>query len=112
MTVPSVVFFNYVLFRRKVSRSKLLCVVVACLGVGLANGVSAQSNPFGATMAILAFCATALYQIWIGKSLQDLNVSAPQLLLKQTLISCGLLTVFTPFFDSTPDFGKPLYKNP
>lgn len=105
MTVPSVVFFNYVLFRRKVSRSKLLCVLAACLGVALANGVSAKSNPVGAVIAALSFCATALYQIWIGKTLQDLNVSAPQLLLNQTLVSCILLAVFIPFFDTVPNFS-------
>ena len=106
MTTPSVVFFNYILFRRLVSRSKLFCVLVASGGVALANGVSAHSNPVGAIIAVLAFCATAIYQIWIGKTLQDLNISAPQLLCSQTWISSLLLVPFLPFFDSIPQFGE------
>lgn len=106
MTTPCVVLFNYILYKKQVSRNKLVSVLTACAGVALANGYSTEANLFGATFAILAFAITALYQIWIAISLSDQDVSAPQLLMNQTPISVLMLLVLVPFMDTMPVFGN------
>jgi len=105
LTVPSVVAFSYLLFGKTVSRNRLLAVAVACIGVAIATGASLNSNPSGAFIAVLAFCSTALYQVWIGKTM-ELEVSAPQLLLNQTPVSILILLPFAVILDTVPDLGK------
>ena len=60
----------------------------------------------GAIIAIASFTVTALYQIWIGKMVVGLDVSAPQLLLNQAMVSVPMLITIAPFFDAVPDLSK------
>jgi solute carrier family 35 protein E3 len=106
MTTPSVVLLNFILFRKTISGPMLLSIFSVCLGVSLTNSKLALSNPFGTFVAIAAFSVTALYQIWIGKKIADLNVSPPQLLLNQAPVSVFILAFFVPFVDKIPDVGK------
>ena len=102
MTCPTVVLLNWVLFRKTVSRTTLLSVLMLTLGVMLANGKFGLSHPFGAVIAISAFSVTAAYQIWIGKKMSDLDVSPPQLLYNQAPVAVGLLLFLVPVLDSPP----------
>jgi len=110
LTVPTVVLLNFVLFRKTISLAKMCAVGVACIGVAIATGASVQGNLLGTSIAVASFVCTALYQIYIGKTLgtpiDGKDVSAPQLLMNQTLISSGMLICLIPFFDRTPNFGK------
>lgn len=134
LTVPTVVLFNFVLLRKTTPTAKCVAVGVACIGVGescrssggsnssrdrqliviiaMATGSSASSNLVGTAFAVASFCSTALYQITIGKMLSTPldgeEVTAPQLLMNQTLLSSGLLVVLIPFFDTMPDWGGSL----
>ena len=106
MTTPFVVLLNFLLFRAYVSRGTLVSIACVCVGVSLTNAQAARSNWIGAVAAAAAFTVTALYQIWIGKKIADLKVSAPQLLLNQAPISVCILIVMMPFIDTVPDFSK------
>jgi solute carrier family 35, member E3 len=102
MTTPTVVLLNFLLFGTKVSGQTLLAIAAVCIGVTLVNAKLALSNMLGTTIAIAAFTITALYQIWIGKKISDLNVTAPQLLLNQAPVSVLLLACVSPFIDTPP----------
>ena len=106
MTTPSVVLLNYLLFRKTVSSSMLASIIAVCLGVAMTNTKQALTNPFGAVVAVTAFTVTALYQIWIGKKIVDLNVSPSQLLLNQAPVSALILLFFVPFVDTIPDVSQ------
>lgn len=105
MTTPTVVALNFVLFRKYISSSALAAVIASCAGVGLVTSKSFQTNLLGTLVATAAFTVTALYQVWIGKKIEDLKVSPPQLLLNQAPVSVLLLLAVAPFVDTVPDFG-------
>lgn len=105
MTTPCVVLINFVLFRKTVTRYMLAAILATCFGVSLTINEAAKTQLFGVIIATLAFCSTALYQIWIGKKIEDFGVSGPQLLLNQAPISVLLLVPFVPFFDKIPDLS-------
>jgi len=110
LTVPTVVLLNFLLFRKTISLAKMGAVGIACIGVAIATGASVQGNLLGTSIAVASFVCTALYQIYIGKTLgtpiNGKDVSAPQLLMNQTLVSSGMLVCLIPFFDRIPNFGK------
>jgi solute carrier family 35 protein E3 len=106
MTTPSVVLLNFLLFRRTISSTMLLAIVSVCVGVAMTNTKQAMTNPLGAAVAVVAFTVTALYQIWIGKKIVDLNATAPQILLNQAPVSVAILAVFMPFIDTVPDVSQ------
>jgi solute carrier family 35 protein E3 len=106
MTTPAVVLLNFLLFRKTISLRMLCAIAAVCVGVSLTNSKAALGNPVGTFIATLAFIVTALYQIWIGKKITDLAVSAPQLLLNQAPVSVVLLAVVCPFVDTVPDVSK------
>jgi drug/metabolite transporter (DMT)-like permease len=106
MTTPSVVLLNFLIFRKTISSAMLLSIISVCVGVALTSSRAALSNPLGAIVAVVAFTVTALYQIWIGKKIVDLNVSAPQLLLNQAPVSVLLLACLVPFVDTMPDITQ------
>lgn len=108
MTTPTVVLLNFLLFRKTVSCQILASVVAVCFGVVLTNSQLAFSNQMGSIIATASFTVTALYQIWIGKMIVDFNVSAPQLLLNQAVVSVPILLAIAPFFDVVPDLSKSL----
>jgi len=105
MTTPTVVLINFVLFRKMVTRWMLAAILVTCIGVSFTVNVAAKTAASGVIVATMAFCSTALYQIWIGKKIEDFAVSAPQLLLNQAPISVLLLIPFVPFIDTMPDLS-------
>lgn len=105
MTTPCVVLINFLLFRKTVSKGMLASILVTCIGVSFTINEAAKTQLFGVIIATLAFCSTALYQIWIGKKIEDFAVSAPQLLLNQAPISVLLLVPFVPFFDKVPNLS-------
>jgi len=103
MTTPCVVLLNFILFRKTITKYMLAAIIAICIGVALTIRASAQTKFFGVIIAVMAFTSTALYQIWIGKKIEDFEVSAPQLLLNQAPLSVLLLIPFVPFFDKLPD---------
>lgn len=106
MTTPTVVLINFVLFRKQVTRYMLAAIIITCIGVSFTINETAKTQLFGVIVATLAFCSTALYQIWIGKKIEDFAVSPPQLLLNQAPISVCLLIPFVPFFDTIPRISE------
>jgi solute carrier family 35 protein E3 len=102
MTTPAVVLLNYLLFRIKVSKQMLLAITAVCVGITLVSAKIALGNVLGTCVATAAFTITALYQIWIGKKITDLDISAPQLLLNQAPVSVLLLVCMAPFIDTPP----------
>jgi solute carrier family 35 protein E3 len=105
MTTPTVVLINFLMFRKTVTRWMLAAIFATCIGVSFTINQAAKTELFGVIIATMAFCSTALYQIWIGKKIEDFAVSAPQLLLNQAPISVLLLIPFVPFFDTIPDLS-------
>ena len=106
MTTPCVVLLNFVLFGKTITRYMLIAIFAICIGVALTVRSSAETQLFGVVIATMAFTATALYQIWIGKKIEDFDVSPQQLLLNQAPLSVLLLIPFVPFFDAIPDVRK------
>jgi solute carrier family 35 protein E3 len=105
MTLPTVVLLNFLLFRKTISYTMLFAVAMICFGVALTISQPAVGNPVGSIVAVAAFIVTAMYQIWIGKKISDLKVSAPQLLMNQAPVSILLLAVLAPFVDTMPDLS-------
>jgi solute carrier family 35 protein E3 len=105
LTTPCVALLGYLMFRIKTNRMRLVAVAACCIGVAMTNTKQAITNPVGAIIATAAFVITALYQIYIGRQMQVLEASAPQLLMNQAPISVFLLAFVLPFFDTTPDSG-------
>ena len=106
MTTPTVVLLNFILLRKTISATMLLAILSVCAGVGLTSTTLALSNIIGAFAAVSAFTVTALYQIWIGKKIAELKVSAPQLLLNQAPVSVVILAFFVPLGDKIPDVNQ------
>ncbi|KAK4946397.1 hypothetical protein LTR10_014595 [Elasticomyces elasticus] len=104
MTTPAVVALNFILFRKYISSSALVAVLATCVGVGLVSAKSFTANAIGCIVAAAAFTVTAFYQVWIGKKIEDLKVSPPQLLLNQAPVAVLLLILIAPFVDTLPDF--------
>jgi solute carrier family 35 protein E3 len=102
MTTPTVVLLNFLLFGVKISKETAFSIAAVCVGVTLVNAKLALSNVLGTCTATAAFTVTALYQIWIGKKITELKVSAPQLLLNQAPVSVLLLACIAPFIDTPP----------
>ncbi|KAJ4989350.1 triose-phosphate transporter [Stagonosporopsis vannaccii] len=105
MTTPTVVLINFIVFRKTVTKWMLAAILTTCIGVSFTMGGEVKTAFFGVIIATLAFCSTALYQIWIGKKIEDFKVSPPQLLLNQAPISVCLLIPFVPFFDTIPNLS-------
>lgn len=82
-----------------------MSVVTVCFGVAVSNSQLDTTSFVGTAVAVAAFTITALYQIWIGKKITDLNVSPPQLLLNQAPVAVGLLLIIVPFVDTIPNLG-------
>lgn len=106
LTTPCVVLLQYLMFRITTNNMRLIAVAACCIGVAMTNTKEALTNPIGAAIAISAFSITALYQIYIGRQMKVLNVSAPQLLMNQAPISVVLLAFVMPFIDTFPNFGE------
>ncbi|KAF2756923.1 TPT-domain-containing protein [Pseudovirgaria hyperparasitica] len=106
MTTPSVVIINFILFRKTIDRYRVGAIIAVCIGVSLTITEEARSNLVGIIFATAAFIITAFYQIWIGKKITDLDVSAPQLLMNQAPLAVLLLIPFVPFFDTMPNLSQ------
>ncbi|KAF1971810.1 TPT-domain-containing protein [Bimuria novae-zelandiae CBS 107.79] len=106
MTTPTVVLINFLLFRKIVTRWMLASIIATCLGVSLTINQTTGPALHGIIIATTAFCSTALYQIWIGKKIEDFSVSPPQLLLNQAPLSVLMLIPFIPFIDKFPDLAE------
>lgn len=106
LTTPALVVLDFLLFGKTITWARLAAVLISCVGVALTNGASARSNPLGAVIAVAAFIVTALYQIWIGKKIKDLNVTAAQLLVNQSLVSILMLLPLVPLLDTVPDLSE------
>jgi len=113
MTTPTVVLLNFILFGLTINRWSLAAVVSVCCGVLLVTTTGMADNVLGALIAVAAFTVTALYQIWIGKKMADLNMSAKQLLLNQAPVGACMLLLLVPFVDTVPNVleipGNTLY---
>ena len=105
MTVPCVVVLNFIVFKASIDLKTALCLLSVCFGVALTNtGEGAyKTTILGSTVAIAAFIATAVYQIWIQKKHRELRVTSPQLLLCQAPLGVALLTLFVPYSDHLPN---------
>ncbi|KAI9840934.1 MAG: hypothetical protein M1837_001113 [Sclerophora amabilis] len=103
MTTPTVVLLNFLLSGITITVMRAVSLIAVCCGVALVNGASAGSNLTGAAIAALAFTVTALYQVWIGKKIQDFKVSSSQLLMNQAPIGALLLALLVPFLDTVAD---------
>lgn len=103
MTTPTVVLLNFLIFRKTVTLAICVALFAVCFGVVLTNSNAKDSNILGVLIAVGAFTVTALYQIWIGKKLQDFKVSSSQLLMNQAPLSIVLLAFVVPFFDTITD---------
>lgn len=106
LITPCIVLFNFALFRITTSRMRLFAVALCCIGAAMTNTKEAYTNPLGAMTAVVSIIVAALYQIWIGKRMKDLDVSAPQLLLNQAPLSVVMLLVLLPFSTKMPDFSE------
>jgi solute carrier family 35, member E3 len=105
MTGPCVVLLNYLLFRKTVTMLIMSSLALVCIGVGMTNSSAAGTNPIGAVVSIVAFATTAMYQIWIGKKMEDFKVTSAQLLFNQAPLAVLLLIVIVPFSDTIPTFS-------
>jgi len=106
MTVPCVVVLNFIVFKAAIDLKTALCLISVCFGVALTNtgeGAEKTTTILGSCIAVAAFVATAVYQIWIQKKHRELRVTSPQLLLCQAPLGAGLLLFFVPFSDQLPD---------
>jgi drug/metabolite transporter (DMT)-like permease len=59
---------NYLLFSKTATRYMLAAILATCVGAAFTVNEAAKTQALGIIIATLAFCSTARYQIWIGKT--------------------------------------------
>ncbi|EFJ46455.1 hypothetical protein VOLCADRAFT_105593 [Volvox carteri f. nagariensis] len=98
---PTVIFLEFLLFRKVQSLRVLLAVVVVCVGVAAAavTDTVAVSNLVGVAVGLGSVVVTALYQIWAGSKQRELRANSSQLLLAYTPQATVLLAVLAPLLD-------------
>jgi solute carrier family 35 protein E3 len=97
MVTPTVVGIEIILYRKRISTSRVISVLVLLLGIMICTVYDKQvsSNPLGIAMASVAVFSSAIYQVWTGKKQVELDVSANQLVHQVVPASSVLLAFLT-----------------
>ncbi|KAL8493430.1 hypothetical protein ACS0TY_024585 [Phlomoides rotata] len=96
---PAIVLAEFILFRKKISKWKVLALTVVSVGVAVATVTDIQFHFFGACIAVAWIIPSAVNKIlWSNLQQQD-NWSALALMWKTTPITLFFLVMLMPYLD-------------
>ncbi|GAU40181.1 hypothetical protein TSUD_374890 [Trifolium subterraneum] len=96
---PSIVFAEFVLYRKKVSLLKVLALTVVSIGVAVATVTDLQFHLFGACVALAWIVPSAVNKILWSRLQQQENWTALSLMWKTTPITLIFLAAMLPCLD-------------
>ncbi|KAL5098215.1 hypothetical protein RYX36_002542 [Vicia faba] len=96
---PSIVFAEFVLYRKKVSLPKVLALTVVSVGVAVATVTDLQFHLFGACVALAWIVPSAVNKILWSRLQQQENWTALSLMWKTTPITLIFLAAMLPCLD-------------
>ncbi|WVZ19259.1 hypothetical protein V8G54_006581 [Vigna mungo] len=96
---PSIVFAEFVLYRKKVSFPKALALSVVSIGVAVATVTDLQFHVFGACVALAWIVPSAVNKILWSRLQQQENWTALSLMWKTTPITLIFLAAMLPCLD-------------
>ncbi|CAJ2637929.1 nucleotide-sugar uncharacterized transporter 1 [Trifolium pratense] len=96
---PSIVFAEFVLYRKKVSLPKVLALTVVSIGVAVATVTDLQFHLFGACVALAWIVPSAVNKILWSRLQQQENWTALSLMWKTTPITLIFLAAMLPCLD-------------
>ncbi|PSR85414.1 Triose-phosphate transporter domain protein [Actinidia chinensis var. chinensis] len=96
---PTIVFAEFILFRKTISFNKILALVVVSVGVAVATVTDLEFNLFGASIAIAWIIPSAINKILWSNLQQQGNWTALALMWKTTPITIFFLVALVPWLD-------------
>ncbi|XP_057486189.1 nucleotide-sugar uncharacterized transporter 2-like [Actinidia eriantha] len=96
---PTIVFAEFILFRKTISFNKILALVVVSVGVAVATVTDLEFNLFGACIAIAWIIPSAINKILWSNLQQQGNWTALALMWKTTPITIFFLVALVPWLD-------------
>lgn len=96
---PSIVFAEFVLYRKKVSLPKVLALTLVSIGVAVATVTDLQFHLFGACVALAWIIPSAVNKILWSRLQQQENWTALSLMWKTTPITLIFLAAMLPCLD-------------
>ncbi|XP_019456039.1 PREDICTED: uncharacterized membrane protein At1g06890-like [Lupinus angustifolius] len=96
---PTIVFAEFILFRKTISFKKVLALVVVSAGVAVATVTDIEFNLFGAVVAIVWIIPSAINKILWSTLQQQGNWTALGLMWKTTPVTVFFLGALMPWID-------------
>ncbi|TYJ48907.1 hypothetical protein E1A91_A01G097000v1, partial [Gossypium mustelinum] len=96
---PTIVFAEFILFRKTISFKKVLALAVVFAGVAVATVTDLEFNAFGACIAIAWIIPSAINKILWSNLQQEANWTALALMWKTTPITIFFLLALMPWLD-------------
>ncbi|KAM7272242.1 hypothetical protein ACFE04_026905 [Oxalis oulophora] len=104
---PSIVLAEFILFRKRVSFSKVLALTVVSIGIAVATVTDLQFSFFGACVAVAWIIPSAINKILWSNLQQRENWTALSLMWKTTPITLLFLLLMIPWLDPPGVFSFP-----
>lgn len=99
MNLPVVVSLQIFVYKKWFSWKTKAALAMVCTGVAISTVSDVDLNLVGVVVAASATLAASLYQVWIGRRQQELNVTSFQLLYYQAPLSAAMLLLVVPLVD-------------
>ncbi|CAI0378569.1 unnamed protein product [Linum tenue] len=96
---PTIVFAEFILFNKTISRNKVVALGVVSAGVALAQVTDLQFNFFGACIAVAWIIPSAINKILWSNLQQQANWTALALMWKTTPVTVLFLLALMPWLD-------------
>ncbi|CAN0875298.1 Nucleotide-sugar uncharacterized transporter 2 [Linum grandiflorum] len=96
---PTIVFAEFILFKKTISHNKVVALCVVSAGVALAQVTDLQFNFFGACIAIAWIIPSAINKILWSSLQQQANWTALALMWKTTPVTVLFLLALMPWLD-------------
>jgi solute carrier family 35 protein E3 len=104
LTTPVLVLISWQCYKGKYSKMVIASIVPVIIGVYTHSIHDIKLTFFGASVAIVGVLSAALYQLWIGVKLEELDMNPQQLLFYQAPLSVTLLIPFIVFYEKIPHY--------
>ncbi len=104
LTTPTLVVISWQWYKTKYSKMVIASVVTVIVGVYIHSVNNIKLTLSGTVVAITGVLSAALYQLWIGVKLEELDMNSHQLLFYQAPLSVSLLVPCIIFFEKIPRY--------
>jgi solute carrier family 35 protein E3 len=104
LTTPALVLISWQWYQTKYSKMVITSVAAVIVGVCTHSVNDIKLTLLGTVVAVMGVFSAALYQLWIGLKLEELNINPQQLLFYQAPLSAGLLIPCIIFYEKIPHY--------